>query len=107
MFRNWWGIHKMDHKISADIIAFPGTPQPAEASAGRLPRALAALEAALAQQREAVAQWQASLGELRGSMAVLSGSVGRYQDSLTQLGTRVAGLEHANRRLLGTLNAAP
>lgn len=97
----------MDHKISADIIAFPGTPQPANASAGRLPRALAALEAALAQQREAVVQWQASLGELRGSMAILSGSVGRYQDSLTQLGTRVAGLEHANRRLLGTLNAAP
>jgi len=97
----------MADKISADIIAFPATPQPADASAGRLPQALAALEAALSLQREAVAHWQATLGELRDSMATLSGSANRYQLSLTQLGTQVAGLANANRTLKRTLNDAP
>jgi septal ring factor EnvC (AmiA/AmiB activator) len=107
--------HDMNDKPSAVIIPFPhtqhacpsGAPQRKDGSADRLPRALAALEAALSHQREAVAQWQASLGELRDSMATLSGSADRYQHSLTQLGTQAAELAHANRALQRTRNDAP
>ncbi|HEY2132799.1 MAG TPA: hypothetical protein VGH36_07475 [Acetobacteraceae bacterium] len=96
----------MNDKPSARIIAFPCAPEPADASADRLPRALAALEVALSLQREALARWQATFGELRGSMATVSGSADRCQDSLAQLGTLVVGLDHANRALTITLDDA-
>jgi hypothetical protein len=90
-------------RISAEIVAFPRA-APIDAPALRLQRALAGLEAALAYQRESVATWLATMEELRGSVRVLAGSVGHYQHSLAQLGTQVAGLGDAARRIEATLD---
>ena len=92
---------------SADIIPFPARPVPAgsagarapAADDGRLGRALAKLDLALAEQRAAVAAWQDGLVTLGGSLAGLDGSLRRY-------GNRLAGLRahtetvHAQARQL-------
>jgi hypothetical protein len=79
---------------TAQIIPFPTrqvTP-PVEAPHERLARALATLNAALAEQREAVAAWRGVLGELKTTAVGLGESVQRYQRSLGALGDGVAAL---------------
>lgn len=86
----------------AVVIRFPARAptQPvidrdAEAEAqARLRRALAALDAALAEQREAVASWRNAIGGLQTSMANLGGSVQLYRARLDALAVQVAGVHN-------------
>ena len=86
----------------AVVIRFPARAptQPvidrdAEAEAqARLRRALAALDAALAEQREAVASWRDAIGGLQASMTNLGSSVQTYRARLDSLAVQVAGVHH-------------
>ena len=95
----------MSERPSATIIAFPRAPEGADGSA-RLGRALAALEAALAEQRMAVATWRESLAELHGSVLGLGGSLGAYHARLGELASGVDGLHHEAQRLEAWADAA-
>jgi hypothetical protein len=104
----------------ATIIPFPvrasaapssaGSPTPAESAstgpapaeptpADRLARALANLNAALAEQRTALATWRAVMGDLKSSTAGLSDSLHRYNATLGALGDKVTGLNTQAREL--------
>ncbi len=75
----------------APLVETPVAP-PVETPHERLARALAKLNAALAEQRVAVAAWRGALGELKTTAAGLGESVQRYQRSLGALGDGVAAL---------------
>ncbi|MFL5286935.1 MAG: hypothetical protein ACJ8AW_39685, partial [Rhodopila sp.] len=98
----------------ATIIPFPvrppapspaGSPPLAESAsaeptpADRLARALANLNAALAEQRAAVATWRSVMSDLKKSTAGLGDSLHRYNASLGALGDKVAGLNKQAREL--------
>ena len=68
----------MAARISAAIVAFPRA-APIDAPALRLQRALAGLEAALANQRASVATWLATMEELRTQIARLARSMDRWR----------------------------
>ena len=75
---------------TAQIIPFPRRPAaPPDPGQERLRRALAGLDAALANQREAVAAWRGALAELGTVVSGLGTSLRVYQGSLETLGTRV------------------
>jgi hypothetical protein len=83
---------------TADIIPFPARPIPAEPTPveptpeARLARALASLNAALADQRAAVAAWREVLAELKATTIGLQGSLQRYRANLLTLGDSVSAL---------------
>jgi ABC-type transporter Mla subunit MlaD len=91
---------------TAAIIPFrartkPQAPPPAAlpASEDRLVKALATLNAALADQRAAVAAWRDVLAELKTTTKGLDDSLQRYRSNLRSLGTSVSSL-HAKARSL-------
>jgi ABC-type transporter Mla subunit MlaD len=87
---------------SATIIPFPARVKPGPVVAtpeDRLARALASLNAALAEQKSAVAAWRDVLGELKTTTAGLDESLQRYRSNLRSLGTSVSAL-HAKARSL-------
>jgi hypothetical protein len=58
----------------------------------RLARALATLNAALAEQRLAIAAWRGALAELKATATGLGESLQQYRSSLGSLGDGVAAL---------------
>jgi|HubBroStandDraft_6_1064221.scaffolds.fasta_scaffold1680506_2 hypothetical protein len=79
---------------TAEIIPFPSRPRPAEPRPeDRLSRALASLNAALAEQRVAVAAWREALGELKETTAGLGESLQRYRTNLGSLSGSVSELQ--------------
>ncbi len=84
---------------TADIIPFPLRRMAENGQNDRLATALTALDIALAEQRAAVAAWRESLTELRGVMGGLGARLADYQDSLTQLGTKVDSLNSDARAM--------
>ncbi len=85
---------------TASIIPFPVRAKPAVLSGEqRLTKALASLNAALADQRVAVAAWREVLGELKTSTTKLDESLQSYRANLRTLGTSVSSL-HAKARSL-------
>ncbi len=98
----------MTNEAVAQIIPFPARrlpapdvtePPPAPAGQERLVRALASLNAALADQRAAMAAWQGALAELKQTTQSLTGGLQRYHSSLGALGTKVASLREEAVRL--------
>lgn len=106
----------MSDLASAQIIPFPtralaplaspeptpyglGLAPPANPDAERLGRALAALDAALAEQREAVAAWRAALAALRDLSHGLGAGLARLNAGLDMLGGDVATLNGRARAL--------
>ena len=82
-------------RFPARAPAPPAIDRDAEAEAqARLRRALAALDAALAEQREAVASWRNAIGGLQASMTNLGSSVQTYRARLDSLAVQVAGVHH-------------
>lgn len=78
---------------TADIIPFPARPKLAEPAAeDRLARALASLNAALAEQRVAIAAWRESLAALKAATDGLGDSLQRYHSNLGTLGDSVSAL---------------
>lgn len=90
---------------SAAIIPFPIRPKPVRVQPAvatpedRLARALASLNAALADQRTAVSAWRDVLGELKATTSGLDENLQRYRSNLRSLGTSVSAL-HAKVRSL-------
>jgi hypothetical protein len=85
---------------TASIIPFPARPKPAElAPQERLVRALASLNAALADQRAAVTAWREVLGELKTSTNGLQNSLKDYRTNLQTLGNSVSALGAKARAL--------
>jgi hypothetical protein len=85
---------------TADIIPFPGRPQPAETTPEeRLSRALLSLNAALQEQRVAVTAWREVLLELKATTNGLQDSLQRYRANLRTLGTSVSALQSKARSL--------
>jgi septal ring factor EnvC (AmiA/AmiB activator) len=85
---------------SAQIIAFPVAARAqANADAERLAKALAGLDAALAEQRVAVAAWRDSLAALKRSTGGLADSLGRFQAGLETLDADVSALNGRARAL--------
>lgn len=92
----------MTDSNSAEIIPFPARiPVPAPAAppvsqrmAGdeRLANAMANLNDALVRQAAAMAGWKASLTQLRTVTGQLNDSLRRYNDSLSQLDSKVGAL---------------
>ena len=92
----------MPTQAVAQIIPFPvrratasPAPGPAPALDGqeRLARAMASLNAALAEQRAALAAWCGALAELKTTTEGLAGRLRQYHGSLNALGTRVGSLK--------------
>jgi hypothetical protein len=88
----------MPNQAVAQIIPFPvrgstASPPPQPEGQERLTRALASLNAALADQRVAMAAWCGALSELKQTTENLSGGLQRYHNSLGALGERVAVLK--------------
>ena len=83
---------------SADIIPFP-VRRAADADPGRLDRALASLNAALAEQQAAMGRWCDSLAALRLSSNRLGDSLSRYDASLASLESNVLALNAQARAL--------
>jgi hypothetical protein len=79
---------------TAEIIPFPTrqVTQPVELPHERLARALATLNAALAEQRLAIAAWRGALAELKTTATGLGESLQQYRNSLGTLGDGVAAL---------------
>ena len=87
-------------KQTASIIPFPARPKlAAPAPEDRLVKALASLNAALADQRTAVAGWRDVLAELKKTTTGLDESLQNYRSNLRSLGTSVSSL-HAKARSL-------
>jgi hypothetical protein len=85
---------------TAIIIPFPARPKPEPpAPEERLTRALASLNAALADQKAAVAAWRLVLGELKGTTTGLDDSLRRYHKTLRTLDDNVASLRAKARSL--------
>lgn len=84
---------------TAQIIAFPVRAKPAPPAEDRLARALASLNAALAEQSEAVAKWRGALAELKTTTGALSQSLQRYNTSLGTLSDGVSALHHKAKSL--------
>ena len=85
---------------TATIIPFPARSKPeVPAAQERLARALASLNAALADQKVAVAAWRNVLGELKATTAGLDDSLHHYRASLRTLGTSVSSLRSKARAL--------
>ncbi len=80
-------------KASAKIIPFP------RVAPDRLTRALATLDAALAQQRSATAAWRETVAELQGAMHGLRASLRDYDTALSTLSHKVGALNAESRRL--------
>ena len=89
----------------ATIIPFPvrkrAAPVPGVPAAAddRLARALANLNAALAEQRAAVTAWRSVMGELKASTSGLQDSLQRYSANLGTLGESVSTLRDRARSL--------
>lgn len=81
---------------TAEIIAFPA---PSGPPLDRLARALAKLEAALAEQGAAVRQWRGGLGELSETMSSMDRSVHDLQTSIDTLAARNAAARDQALRL--------
>jgi uncharacterized coiled-coil protein SlyX len=81
---------------SAEIIAFPA---PVISPQERLARALATLDAALAEQRVAVAKWRDSMNELHATMSSLGQSVQTLHGSLDTLAQQNASVHAEAVRL--------
>lgn len=93
-----------DALATAVIIPFPTRPvaKPAavpDPDGDRLARALAALNAALADQRAALTAWRSVLGELKTSTSTLEDSLQRYRGNLRSLGTSVSALREKSKAL--------
>ena len=86
----------VDYTKSAEIIAFP-VPQITQEE--RLARALAKLDAAVAQQREAVGNWRDSIHALHDTMQQLGQSVQTLHDSLGDIGAQNAAVHDEAVRL--------
>jgi ABC-type transporter Mla subunit MlaD len=90
----------MSEQAVAQIIPFPGrspAPVPAQPDGDaqvRLVRALASLNAALAEQRTAIGAWRDSLATLKATTEALHTGLHQYRSSLDDLGTRVSALGH-------------
>ena len=87
---------------SAAIIPFPARLKSAPVVAtpeDRLARALASLNAALADQKAAVAAWRDVLGALKATASGLDESLQRHRSNLRSLGTSASAL-HAKVRSL-------
>ena len=79
--------------VTAQIIPFPlGRPPVQRDGNERLQRAIAALEAAIANQRIAVAAWRSALADLSRVVSSLGDGLQRYRDSLDGLSVRVDSL---------------
>jgi hypothetical protein len=80
---------------TAEIIPFPvRSPEPAVLlPQDRLTRALASLNAALAEQRVAVAAWRDNLADLKASTGGLGESLEQYRTSLGNLGQGIETLQ--------------
>ena len=72
--------------------AEPVAPRPRDEQQERLTRALASLDAALAEQRIAMSGWRESLDHLRKATTGLGLSMQRYHRTLGKLGTDVSDL---------------
>ena len=99
----------MSDTVTAQIIPFPLRPPPAatqEDGQERLRRALAGLEAAVADQRKAVAAWRSALADLGTVVSGLGSSLQRYRGNLDTLGDRVAGLHARAVQLAATADTA-
>lgn len=96
------GAGSTDGKTTAQVILFP-TRSSAPTSTGtaeqRLTRALASLDAALAEQRTAMVGWRDSLDHLRKATTGLGLSMQRYQRTLGKLGADVSDLHAQALRL--------
>jgi len=66
--------------------------QPTTLADDHLARAMAGLQAALAEQARAVAEWRFAMAELGIGIAALSHSMAAYDGGLAQLDANVAGL---------------
>ena len=95
----------MSDSATAEIIPFPtraAAPAPVlsrGADDDRLALALANLTDALTKQRAAMAGWKAALTELRSVTGRLGVSLRRYNDSLSQLDTKVGALRAQAKEL--------
>jgi hypothetical protein len=98
----------MPTPATAEIIPFPVRTElppadqpaaPAPDAQERLTRALATLDAALAEQRAAMAGWRASLDDLRKATTGLGLSMQRYHRTLGKLGSDVTELHAQAVRL--------
>ena len=79
--------------VTAQIIPFPLGRPPAQRDGNeRLQRAIAALEAAIANQRVAVAAWRSALADLSRVVSGLGDGLQRYRGSLDGLSVRVDSL---------------
>jgi hypothetical protein len=89
-------------RAGAEIIPFPvkpAAPAPANDAQDRLARALASLDAALAEQRQAMSGWRESLDHLRKATTGLGLSMQRYDRTLGKLGLDVSALHTQSVRL--------
>ena len=78
---------------TAQIIPFPLRRPPVKRDGNeRLQRALAALDAAIANQRVAVAAWRCALADLNKVVSGLGDGLQRYRGSLDGLAVRVDSL---------------
>ena len=94
---------------TAQIIPFPARLPAAAAepeAAERLARAIALLDAALAEQRAAVASWRDGLSVLQSSVAGLDGTVRAYHAQLNGLRGRTEDVHSTARRLETWADAA-
>ena len=91
-----------DQPATAQIIPFPIRPDQrpdANQARDRLARALASLDAALAEQRAAMTGWRDSLNQLRKATSGLGLSMQRYDRTLGKLGGEVSELHAEALRL--------
>lgn len=88
---------------SATVLAFPRC---GAADRRRLLRALAALQAALAEQRQAVAAWRAATDELGRALAGLERRLGAQARALDRVADEAGHLGAASRRLERWADAA-
>jgi hypothetical protein len=95
-------------QTTATIIPFPvaRVSPPSDAGQERLRRALAGLEAAVAEQQRAVAAWRSALTDLGQVVSGLGNSLQRYRGSLDTLGAGVAGLHAQAVQLEQTADVA-
>ncbi|MGH7041920.1 MAG: hypothetical protein ACREFY_07295 [Acetobacteraceae bacterium] len=87
-----------------DVVPTAGAPPPDGVE--RLRRALAMLDAALAEQRAAVETWRDGLIVLRGSVTRLGGSLRAYRDQLSGLRGRTEDAHAEALRLEAWADAA-
>lgn len=95
-----WGFAPMATAAAdADIIAFPAERARPPSPESRLARALASLEAALAEQRTAARALHDASATLRTTVAGLEARLVAHRDGLQHLATEVTLLNGEARRL--------